>query len=129
MTVVVDASVVIAALVGTDDRSRWAEDMLLEHLVAPHLLPVEVASQLRRAVSSGQLTADAGSFAMADLRELPITYYDAASVLERIWDLRASVTAYDAWYVALAEALDVPMATLDRRLTRANGPTCQFLTN
>ncbi|WP_182379625.1 type II toxin-antitoxin system VapC family toxin [Nocardioides sp. WS12] len=129
MTVVLDASVVIAALVGTDGSSTWAEEQLLAgRLAAPHLLPVEVASQLRRAVATGQISTDVGSLAMADLRDLPITYYDAASVLDRIWDLRGSVTTYDAWYVALAEALDAPLATLDLRLTRAPGPTCQFLT-
>ncbi len=47
---------------------------------------------------------------------------------ERVWQLRHSVSIYDAWYVALAEALDAPLATLDLRLTRANGPRCEFLT-
>ena len=53
--------------------------------------------------------------------------YPFAPFAERVWSLRDNLTAYDAWYVALAEALDCPLATLDRKLGRASGPTCEFI--
>jgi predicted nucleic acid-binding protein len=95
MTRVVDASVVISALVATDGRSAWAEQQCLgDALVAPHLLPVEVASQLRRSVASGLLPQEIAALALEDLADLAITYYGAEPQLGRIWELRANLTAY-----------------------------------
>lgn len=129
MTVVVDASVVVAALLATDAYGVWAEDSLERGpLVAPHLLPVEVLSQLRRSVAAGLLAPENVAMAVADLADLPIRYVSAQRHLGRIWELRSNVTPYDAWYVALAEALDAPLVTLDRRLARASGPRCAFVT-
>ncbi len=107
----------------------WAEDLVSrEHLVAPHVLPVEVASTLRRGVASGGIDATVASLAHADLLRLRIDLVPYAAVGDRVWGLRGSVTAYDACYVAVAESLDAPLATLDRRLARAPGPRCAFLT-
>ena len=64
---------------------------------------------------------------MGDLVRLPIDLHPFEPVAERVWELRESVSAYDAWYVALAEALEVPLATLDVRLARAPGPRCSFV--
>ena len=64
---------------------------------------------------------------MGDLARLPIDLYPFEPVAQRVWELRDTVSAYDAWYVALAEALDVPLATLDTRLAKAPGPRCAFL--
>lgn len=129
MTRVVDASVVVAALVTTDADGAWAEGVLERGpLVAPHLLPVEVLSQVRRSVAAGLLASDQAAMAVADLADLPIGYVSAQRHLSRMWELRANVTPYDAWYVALAEALDAPLVTLDRRLARASGPRCTFVT-
>lgn len=126
---VVDASVVIAALVATDADGVWAEGVLERGpLFAPHLLPVEVLGQLRRSVAAGLLTPDNAVMAVADLDDLPIRYAPAQRHLGRIWELRSNVTPYDAWYVALAESLDAPLVTLDRRLARASGPRCAFVT-
>ena len=58
---------------------------------------------------------------------LDIEVYAFAPVAERVWQLRHVLTSYDAWYVAVAEAVDLPLATLDTRLTRANGHACAFL--
>ena len=128
MTVVVDASCVVAALVDDGGAGRWAESQLTSnHLAAPHLMPVEVASVLRRAVLAGDLTPDVGSLAHGDLLDLPVVLFAYEPLAERVWELRRSITAYDAWYVALAEHLEAPLATVDIRLSRSRGPRCAFL--
>ncbi|MEX0691364.1 MAG: type II toxin-antitoxin system VapC family toxin [Gemmatimonadales bacterium] len=128
MTLVVDASVVVAALVDGGPDGAWAEEVLLrDHLAAPHLLPVEVANMLRRAALAGHLSADTASLAHADLLALPLELFPYEPFAPRVWDLRTTVTSYDAWYVALAETLDVPLATLDERLAKAPGPRCEFV--
>jgi predicted nucleic acid-binding protein len=124
--VVVDASTVVAALVDTGPDGRWAEQVLLSgDLAAPHLLPAEVGNVLRRAVLAGQISADVAALAHADLQSLRIDLFPYEPFADRIWGLRANVTAYDAWYVALAELLDCPLATLDVRLARAPGVKCE----
>lgn len=129
MTRVVDASVVFAALVDSGPNGAWAEDVVLDGpLLAPHLLPVEVASVLRRAVRAERLSPDVAAIAHADLLDLPIELIAYGPAAHRVWQLRATLTAYDAWYVATAELFDLPLATLDQRLTRASGPTCAFHT-
>lgn len=132
MTQVVDASVVVAALIDTGAEGRWAERRVREGgLVAPHLMPAQVGNILRRAALSGAIGTDTATMACADLLRLPVDLLDLlayAPAGERVWDLRASVTAYDAWYVSIAEALDAPLVTLDRRLSRAQGPECVFVT-
>lgn len=129
MTIVVDASVIVATLFNEDGRGAWAEDLLArEDLLAPHILPAEVASVLRRLALAGQISADSASLAHRDLETLPVRLVPYAPLASRIWELRRSVTIYDAWYVALAEAYDLPLATLDRRLASSPGPRCEFLT-
>lgn len=124
---VVDASVVMSALLDTGPAGMWAQAQLAsDALAAPHLMPVEVASALRRATAAGEIASDIAGMAHADLLELPVDLMPYAPVADRVWELRFSVTAYDAWYVALAEALDAPLSTVDRRLTRAPGPRCAF---
>jgi predicted nucleic acid-binding protein len=127
MTLVVDASVVVAALVDSGPAGLWAESILASDvLAAPHLLPVEAANILRRAVLTGELSADTGALAHEDLLLLRIDLFPYEPYGRRIWQLRNNLTAYDAWYVALAESLGAPFATLDGRLGRAQGPTCSF---
>lgn len=128
MTVVVDASAVVAALVDSGPDGQWAEALLTDDLAAPHLLPVEVASVLRRAVHAGDITDDIASLAHADLADLGVALVAYEPVAARAWELRRNLTAYDAWYVAVAELLDAPLATLDQRLARSSGPTCSFRT-
>ena len=126
---VVDAGLVVAALVDGGREGTWADALLAgEQLAAPHLLPAEVANVLRRAVTGGDLTAEVASLAHADLLALPIELLPYAPFAARVWELRDNVTRYDAWYVALAEALEAPLATLDQRLARSTGPRCRFLT-
>ncbi len=126
--IVVDASVVVAALVDSGPDGRWAERLLASHaLAAPHLMPVEVANILRRAAAAGEITQDVASLAHADLELLRIDLFPYAAVAQRVWELRHNITAYDAWYVALAERLEVGLATLDVKLARASGTKCDFL--
>ena len=128
MTLVVDASVVVAALLDGGDGGRWAAGILItEPLAAPHLMPAEVTNILRRAVLAGEISADLAALAHADLRSLRVTLFPYEPFADRVWSLRESVTAYDGWYVALAESLDAALATLDLRLARAAGPRCAFI--
>lgn len=127
MTLVVDASVVIAGILDTERHAGWAEQQLTTGLLAaPHLMPVEAAAFFRRASLSGNATREAASWAHDQLVALRVELFPYAGLADRIWELRETVTAYDAWYVALAEALDAPLATLDARLARATGPRCRF---
>ena len=90
MTVVIDASVVVAGLVSADATGQWAESVLAgEPLAAPHLMPVEVASILHRAELAGEISADAASLAHADLRRLRVEYFPYDPFAERIWELRS----------------------------------------
>lgn len=127
--VVVDAGLVVSALVDGGPEGGWAERVLSGgQLLAPHLMPVEVANVLRRAVLAGELSLDSAALAHADLAALDIELFPYAPFAERVWALRDRVASYDAWYVALAEAVGARLATLDRRLARAPGPRCAFLT-
>lgn len=129
MTTVVDASVVAAALVDSGPLGAWAESVLLTRpLAAPHLLPVETANILRRMADVGDISADVAALAHSDLLSLRTELFPYAPLGRRVWELRENVTAYDAWYVALAELLEAPLATLDAKLSRAPGTACRFLT-
>jgi predicted nucleic acid-binding protein len=129
VTLVIDASLVVAALVDTGAEGTWADELLgSDSLVAPHLLPVEVASVLRRAAIAGDISADSASLAHADLLALRVGFFAYEPFAERVWQLRETVTSYDGWYVAVAESIDAPLATLDRRLAQSRGARCQFIT-
>ncbi len=121
--IVVDASAMIEALLRTPAAA--AVDARLfepgETLHAPHLLDVEVAQVIRRYVANGDIAADRGREALEDLADLRLRRYPHDLLLPRIWELRHNLTAYDAAYVALAEALDAPLLTRDRRLAAAAG--------
>jgi predicted nucleic acid-binding protein len=126
VTIVVDASALAAALVDGGPDGQWAQSELVkEDLAAPHLMPVEVANVLRRAALAGDLTADVAALAHDDLVRLRVDLFTYEPHASRIWELRENLTAYDAWYVALAEALGVALVTLDRRVARAPGIRCE----
>ncbi len=127
MTLVIDASLVVSALVDTSDTGRWAEALLASGpLSAPHLMPVDVTNILRRAAAKGEITQDVASMAHADLLDLRVELFPYAPFASRVWELRDNVTSYDAWYIALAESLGSSVATLDRRMAQASGPRCTF---
>jgi predicted nucleic acid-binding protein len=128
VTLVIDASVVVAALADSGPDGRWAESLLTsDSLAAPHLLHAEASNILRRSALAGTISAEEASLADADLLDLRVELFPYAPFASRIWDLRENVTSYDAWYVAVAEALGAPLATLDGRLAKAPGPRCRFL--
>jgi len=121
--IVVDASALLEALLRTS-AAQDVEDRLFapgQTLHAPHLLDVEVAQVIRRYAATGEINAERGRLALADLTDLPVRRYAHDFLLPRIWDLRNTLTAYDAAYVALAEALDAKLLTRDRRLAAAAG--------
>jgi predicted nucleic acid-binding protein len=128
MTVVIDASVAFAGLVPGNRDSLWARD-ILDHgdLVGPELLAVEVLHIMRKAVLRGYLDARLAQEMAGDLGDLVDSFLPTSSLTGRMWELYPNVTSYDAAYVALAEALGAPLATLDRRVVVAQGPRCQFL--
>ena len=90
-----------------------------ETLHAPHLIDLEIAQVLRRYVRSAVISAERGTEALTDLVDFPLTRYPHFVLLTRIWQMRHVLTAYDAAYVALAEALNAPLITRDRALARA----------
>ncbi|MBK5249212.1 MAG: type II toxin-antitoxin system VapC family toxin [Actinomycetales bacterium] len=126
--IVVDASTVVAALIDAGPTGRWASHVLRsDALAAPHLLPAEVSNILRRASLLRDLSTDTATLARSEFDSLRLELFPFAPCSARIWELRENITAYDAWYVALAESLDTTLATLDTRLSRAPGPRCAFL--
>jgi predicted nucleic acid-binding protein len=128
VTLVVDASMVVAGLTDSGNDGLWAESLLAgESLAAPHLMTVEAANILRRAALVGDISADVASLAHADLLDLRVEVIPYQPCAARVWELRGNVTCYDGWYVAVAELLDAPLATLDGRLANAPGPRCHFL--
>jgi len=126
--IVVDASALLEALLRTP-AAKAVEDRLFapgQTLHAPHLLDVEVAQVIRRYAANGDIDSACGRLALADLADLPLRRYPHDFLLPRIWDLRNDLTAYDAAYVALAEVLDAPLLTRDRRLAAAAGHRAQI---
>ncbi len=128
MNIVVDASVVVSALMDSGEEGQWAEGILRAHACfAPALLPVEVAGVLRRASLAGEISDEAASQAHSDLLDLALELLEYEPFAPRVWELRHSVSSYDAWYVAIAEAFDVGLATFDFRLSRAPGLRCRCI--
>ena len=126
---VVDASVIVSALVDSGSDGRWAETGIARGALAgPELVLAEASNILRRLELAGDLSRLEAASAHRDLLRLDIDLHPFAPFAERVWALRSNLTCYDAWYVALAEVLACPLATLDRRLSRANGPQCRFAT-
>jgi predicted nucleic acid-binding protein len=121
--IVVDASALLEALLRTPAASAVERRLFepLQTLHAPHLLDVEVAQVVRRYAANGELDAGRGRMALDDLADLPLHRYPHDFLLPRVWDLRNNLTAYDAMYVALAEVLDAPLLTRDKRLAASAG--------
>lgn len=119
--IVVDASAALSALLNAGAARRTLAN---QQLHAPHLIDSEVASGLRRRVASRQLSAEAGWAALDTLRRLGMTRYPGFTLVDRVWELRDNLSAYDACYVALAELLDCDLLTADARLSRAPGVRC-----
>jgi predicted nucleic acid-binding protein len=128
VSVIVDSSVLVAALVDSGPDGGWAENVMENgDLYAPELVQVETTNLLRRLELARKITRPVAEAAYEDLMQLDIELFAFAPFAERIWELRPTITSYDAWYVSLAEATGFPLATLDGRLAKASGPKCKFL--
>lgn len=129
MTLVVDASLVVASLLNAGRDGIWARQIILaDDVSAPHHVLVEVSNVLRKRELAGEISGDVASIAHAELLAMAIDLHPYDLLGSRVWELRHTVTAYDAAYIALAEHLEAPLTTVDLRLTRAPGPRCEFLT-
>ena len=126
--VVVDASVIVSALVDVGREGQWAEAAVADGiLIGPELILVEASNILRRLEQAGEISQQEATNAYGDLLQLDMELFPFAPFAERVWALRSNLTSYDAWYVALAEEFNCPLITLDKRLSRANGPKCEIV--
>ncbi|MGE5696649.1 MAG: type II toxin-antitoxin system VapC family toxin [Candidatus Sericytochromatia bacterium] len=123
---VVDASCLFEVVADTPRAAEIASRLAVddEH-VAPEVIDVEVFGVIRAQYLRGRLDGTAAGQAVADLRDWPGERFGHRWLLDRAWELRTSIRGWDAFYVALAEAFDAPLLTLDARLARAHGPTCR----
>ena len=121
--IVLDASAAIEWLFQSSAGAKIEQRIFApsQSLHAPHLLDVEVAQVLRRYVRDKTISAQRGQEALDDLGDLPLRRYPHNFLLPRIWELRATLTAYDAAYVALAELLHAPLLTCDGKIASAPG--------
>jgi len=123
---VVDASGLLEVIVARDPAPGLVERLADDgDLHVPHLIDLEILHALRRLNGVGELSDERATDALADFRDLPLVRYPHVGLSDRIWQLRHNLTAYDAAYVALAEALQVPLITSDRRLSDAPGHAAQ----
>lgn len=119
--IVIDASVAIEILIRTPISTKVAAGVIYEDVHAPHLIDLEVTSALQRMVKSRALDTATAETALLGLQEWPLVRHEHTALLNRIWELRESVSSYDACYVALAETLNAPLLTFDGRLSRSHG--------
>jgi predicted nucleic acid-binding protein len=127
--VVVDSSALVALLADRGPNGEWAATLCRDaFLAAPGLVMFETANILRRQQLAGRLEPAEASMAHRELVSLPLQLWPYAPLADRVWELRDTVTAYDASYVAVAELLDAHLLTLDRRLATADGPRCRIRT-
>ena len=125
---VIDGSLLVAALVDSGRDGQWAEGVIATHeLAGPELTLVETSNVLRRLEHAGRISQFEAVGAHRDMLRLDVELFPFRPFANRVWELRENLTGYDAWYVALAEALDCPLATLDRKLGRAAGPLCEIV--
>jgi predicted nucleic acid-binding protein len=124
--IVIDASVLVGALVDDGETGKQSRDALRDdpRWAAPALLPVEVLASLRGLVLGRKLSTERAADAVTAMRLMVIDQLDPATLVTRIWELRGNLTAYDAAYVAAAEALGCTLVTADSRIARAPGPRC-----
>ena len=121
--IIVDASALLEFLLQTRLGARVEARLFRDQdeLHSPHLADVEVTQGLRRLVRAGEVSSDRAAEAIADLADLDLHRHAHLDLLTRAWKLRENITAYDAMYVALAEALDAPIVTCDTPLAKAPG--------
>ena len=115
-------------MVDSGREGTWAESAMAESALAgPQLALAEATNILRRLERTGDISRLEANSAQGDLLRLDIELFPFAPFGDRVWALRSNLSSYDAWYVALAEALGCPLVTLDRKLSRSPGPTCDII--
>jgi predicted nucleic acid-binding protein len=122
--IVLDSSAAVDYLLGLEPEATWVADRLAGHegdIHAPHLIDTEVMTVVRRFVREHALTAENGLERVRAMSAFPIRRYPHTELTERVWALRERVASNDGFFVALAEALDAPLVTTDRRLARVKG--------
>ena len=121
--IVIDASALLEFLLQTALGARVEVRLFRDEdeLHAPHLLDVEVVQGLRRLVRTGEVSSGRADEAIADLTDLDLHRHGHLDLVERAWKLRQNISAYDAMYIALAEAIESPIVTCDRPLGKAPG--------
>ena len=126
--IIVDASALLEFLLQTRLGARVEARLFRDQdeLHSPHLADVEVTQGLRRLVRAGEVSSDRAAEAIADLADLDLHRHAHLDLLTRAWKLRENITAYDAMYVALAEALDAPIVTCDAPLAKSPGHRAQI---
>lgn len=126
--IVIDASAALEVLLQTPAAAAIEARLFQsgQTLHAPHLIDVEVAQVLRRYSATNQVDPIRCRTALGDWLAFPVNRYAHDVLLPRVWQLRANVTAYDAVYIALAEALAAPLVTRDGRLAGAPGHTAKI---
>ena len=126
-TIVIDPSVAVNSLLDTtrkgDRASRAIEDCCL---MAPTVFPYEVTNVIRRQLSARLLSPEAAELAWIGLTDLDVDLWQWATIAERVWRLKGSLSTYDASYIALAEVLDCPLVTTDAKLAAMAPPTCRI---
>lgn len=124
--IVLDASAAVDVLVGSARAARIALRLQNVRVQVPHLIDIELTHVLRRAAAAGAMTAQHAEAVLSAWQQTDIDRHPHAPYLLRVWQLRAALTAYDAMYVALAEALRAPLLTCDAKLARSHGHTAKI---
>jgi predicted nucleic acid-binding protein len=123
--IVLDNSVLVAALVEPSDRGQRFRDRLQgEDIAVPELVDLELANSLRGLLRGSKISARVGELALREWVSRDVMRFAHLPLLARIWELRDNLTAYDATYIALAEALESTLVTADQRLASAPGIRC-----
>ena len=128
--IVLDASVVVELLINGSLADSIREELAgrEDSIIVPHLIDVEVMSALRRLAGSQRIDSHRGAQMLAALAELPAERYAHTPLIERIWQLRHNFTAYDAAYIALAEATGSVLYTCDEKLLRGHRARVRLFT-
>ena len=126
--IVVDASVLVAALVSVSPAANKARDALTDDKIVcmPHLADLEITNALRNMIRRKEISEDSAFRALTTIKKMEIVRYPHTDFLDRIWELRNSITPYDAAYIALTEALQTIFITADKRLSQAHGIKCKI---